>query len=273
MSEQFNPMKVGDAKGNPKMAKKTTPAKKDTAAAAAPAKEKPGIGHNATGLDETQEKVFIRELQNVKDSDTQMASIKGVIGGIYKRLEQAGFSKDHIKWAQMLEKQNVSEVIRDLRMKISIAKLLGHAAGRQLDLIDDRTPLEDQAYLEGLAAGKLGRDAANPYGMETIAGQRWTVGMNEGNVLRNAALNEAVNGNSAGSEIIKGSTDEGSEENDDDVDGSGGVDGVDGEGEIADQAGDAGSETRSGSASDVVEGEVLGDDDWDNETPPPRIIN
>lgn len=240
-----------------------------------------GKGHNGTGLDDNQEKVFIREFSALKAAESSMAGTKGEMNGSYKRLEQAGFTKDHIKWAQTLEKSNVSEIIRDLRMKIAIAKLMGHAAGRQLDLIDDRTPLEDQAYLEGLAAGKLGRDATNPYGMETVAGQAWQRGMNEGNVLRNAALNEALNGGQESPEIIRGPGETG-DGGDDDA--SSEDETSEGDGEVAVRPGaDDVSENHSGNsepgegsgeAATPIEGEIIppqmtSDDDWDAAAPAP----
>lgn len=168
------------------------------------------LGHNS-GLDPKREMVFIREMANIQAAEAEMAGTKGEMSGIYKRLESAGFSKDHIAFAKTLTKRNVSEVIADFQMKIAICKIMGHAAGRQLDMLDkDRTPIEDQAYLDGLAAGKLGRANVNPYGMETAAGQNWQNGLNEGNAFRNKALNEAINGET----IIKPETLEDEEQTD-----------------------------------------------------------
>lgn len=186
MSE-FSPMEI--RKGNPSMAKKPTP----------------GAGHNGTGLTEDQEKVFVVELQNFTDAEASMAEKKGSMSGIVKRLESAGFTPDHIKWAKRLKKENVASIISDLKMKIGIARLMGHAAGRQLDIFEDRTPIEDQAYLEGLSDGKLGVAHSNPYGMETAAGQRWQQGNNEGNTLRNAWLNQAISA-AAEADLIKSPT-------------------------------------------------------------------
>lgn len=227
----FNPDEI--AKG-PKMAKKTTAAKTEKGASP------PGVGHNNTGLEDSQERVFIREFGNIKTLNTDMAGTKGELGGSFKRLESAGFTKDQISWALKLEKMNVSEVIRDMRMKISIAKLLGHGVGRQLDILDDRTPLEDQAYIEGMAVGKFGGEPANPYGMETTPGQAWLKGMQDGNVIRNAALNEAINGGEQ-ADIIRGPGDQ-------------------------EDAGDD-EKTEDGP---IIEGEVVktdSDDDWDNADP------
>ncbi len=244
-------------------------AKKQTTAAAV--KEKPKAkaaeavqGHNS-GIDPKREAVFIREFANIKAAEVDMAETKGQMSGIYKRLETAGFSKEHVAFAKSLEKKNVAEVIADFEMKIAIARIMGHAAGRQLDMLDkDRTPIEDIAYLDGLAAGKMGRSAANPYGMETIAGQRFQAGMNDGTAFRNKAINEAVNGKE-GEQLIKGgddgdgSEDQGGEDGDNDGVGDDNADGSDGV---------SGSDTETGSDDGSAESGSEGDDDdWDNADP------
>ena len=152
-------------------------------------------GHNS-GLDPAQERAFIREFGAIKEAEAEMAEQKGVLSGVYKRLENAGFTKDDVKWAKDLEKKNVSEVVATMRRRIAIATIMGHAVGRQMDIFEkDRTPLEDAAYLEGLGAGRMRKANANPYGMETAAGQNWQKGFNEGTAEANQALAEALNDN------------------------------------------------------------------------------
>ncbi len=152
-------------------------------------------GHNS-GLDPAQERAFIREFGAIKEAEAEMAEQKGVLSGVYKRLENAGFTKDDVKWAKDLEKKNVSEVVATMRRRIAIATIMGHAVGRQMDIFEkDRTPLEDAAYLEGLGAGRMRKANANPYGMETAAGQNWQKGFNEGTAEANRALAEALNDN------------------------------------------------------------------------------
>lgn len=161
-------------------------------------------GHNS-GLDPAQERAFIREFTAIHDAESEMAEQKGVLSGIYKRLENAGFTKDDVKWAKELQKKNVSEVVATMKRRIAIATIMGHAIGRQMEMFDkDRTPIEDAAYLEGLGAGRMRKANANPYGMETVAGQSWQRGMNEGTAEANAALAEAMNDN-----IIKAGDDTG----------------------------------------------------------------
>lgn len=177
-------------------------------------------GHNS-GLDPSQERAFIREFAAIKEAESDMAEAKGVMSGIYKRLENAGFEKPDIKWAKDLEKKNVSEVVATLKRRLAIAVIMGHAISRQVEMFDkDRTPLEDAAYLEGLGAGRLRRQNANPYGMETTAGQSWQKGFNEGSAEANAALAEAMSGDiiKAGDETPETKTD-GEAEGDTDGDG------------------------------------------------------
>lgn len=159
----------------------------------------PKSGHNS-GLDPAQEKAFVREFAALKDAESGMAEAKGTISGIFKRLENAGFTKADVAWAKSLEKQNVSEAVATMRRRLSIAVIMGHALGRQIDMFDkDRMPLEDQAYEEGLAAGKLRKQNSNPYDMGSAAGQNWQKGFNEGTAFANEALAEAMEG-----ETIKG---------------------------------------------------------------------
>lgn len=152
-------------------------------------------GHNS-GLDPAQERAFIREFTAIQETETEMAESKGVLSGIYKRLENAGFTKEDVKWAKELQKKNVGEVVATMKRRLAIATIMGHAIGRQMEMFEkDRTPLEDAAYLEGLGAGRMRKANANPYGMETAAGQNWQKGFNEGTAEANQALAEALNDN------------------------------------------------------------------------------
>lgn len=168
------------------------------------------IGHNS-GLDPAQERAFIREFSAIKEAESEMAESKGVLSGIYKRLENAGFTKEDVKWAKSLEAKNVSEVVASMKRKIAIATIMGHAIGRQMEMFDkDRTPLEDAAYLEGMGAGRLRKQNVNPYDMGSAAGQNWQKGFNDGNAEANAALSEALSDG-----IIKAGVDETSEDDED----------------------------------------------------------
>lgn len=196
------------------------------------------IGHNS-GLDPAQERAFIREFSAIKEAESEMAESKGVLSGIYKRLENAGFTKEDVKWAKSLEAKNVSEVVASMKRKIAIATIMGHAIGRQMEMFDkDRTPLEDAAYLEGMGAGRLRKQNVNPYDMGSIAGQAWQRGFGDGNAEANAALSEALSDG-----IIKAGVDETSEDDED-----------------ADLAGSEEDEAEEAESSSE-------DDDWDAAAP------
>jgi hypothetical protein len=155
----------------------------------------PKAGHNS-GLDPAQERAFIREYSAIKEAESEMAEQKGILSGIYKRLENAGFDKDDIAFAKSLEKKNVAEVQSKLLRRFAIATIMGHPISWQLNLFtNERTPLEDAAYMAGLGVGRLRKPMANPYGMETVAGQAFQRGVNEGTAEANAALAEAMNEN------------------------------------------------------------------------------
>ena len=173
------------------------------------------------------------------EKEASMAGTKGEIAGIYKLLEQAGFTKDDIRWWRKTSKTNVAEAMETMQRRLGLCNLMGHALGRRIDLFDkDRTPVEDAAYAEGRAVGLVGGPNANPYGMESIAGQNWQRGLNDGNSERNKIIAESLNDN-----IIKGSEpDEGGDADDYDD---------------ADQ--DAGDDDDEAAVSD--------DDDWDAADP------
>ncbi len=169
-------------------------------------------GHNS-GLTPEQERMFIRLFPALKDEESEIAEHRGKMAGIYSLADTVGIKKEDFKWAKDLEKKNISEVIAELKRRLAIASLMGHQVGRQFDFFDkDRTPLEDAAYLEGLGAGRLRKPNANPYGMETAAGQAWQNGHNEGSKEANIALAEAMDG-----EVIKGSDETSDDGGDEDL--------------------------------------------------------
>lgn len=150
--------------------------------------------HNQmTEREQWEEQQFFTAYNELKEHRSEMAGIKGEMGGLYKRLKDIGFSKKDIEFAMTLEDKDVSEVIRDFEQKLRVARMFGHQLGRQLDLLDtDRTPEVDKAYQEGLANGKMRGSSSNPYGMNTEKGQAWQKGMNDGTEFINKELSEKV---------------------------------------------------------------------------------
>lgn len=154
-------------------------------------------GHNTqTEREMWEEQQFLNGIRQIKELVSDMAGTKGEIGGIYKRLADAGeFTKADVKWAFELQEKDASEVLSMMERRLRIAKMLGHTIGRQFDMFDkDRTPAEDVAYEQGLAAGKLRKVNANPYDPASPQGQRWQAGFNDGTEFINKELNVKING-------------------------------------------------------------------------------
>lgn len=143
-----------------------------------------------------EDQQFLRGFADLKILKSDMAGTKGDMGAIYKRLKDLGWSKKDIEFATTLEDKDIGQVIADFERKIRIAKLFGHQLGRQLNLLDaDRTPQEDRAYEEGLAAGRLRKnESSSRYDPGSTAGQAWLKGFNEGHAFINRELDAAVNG-------------------------------------------------------------------------------
>ena len=168
-------------------------------------------GHNS-GDERTQyeEQVFLRVFAEVKQGKSSIGEEMSEIGEAYKRLKPVGFTKGDIKFAFDLEEQDAGKVIATMQRRIRIAKMFGHGLARQVEMFEqDRAPLEDRAYEEGLAAGKQRKSATNPYGADSPAGQAWQRGMNDGTAFVNADLASKFE-NDDGSpkvEVIKGADD------------------------------------------------------------------
>lgn len=152
------------------------------------------IGHNIQ--DERaafEEQTFLNVLREIRDRKSAIGEEMAEINEAYKRLKPLGFTKADVKWAFELDEKDSGEIIATMQRRIRIAKMLGHGLARQLDLLDqDRTPLEERAYEEGLAAGKLRKDASNPYGADSQAGQAWQKGFNDGTAFINKDLSDAM---------------------------------------------------------------------------------
>ncbi|WP_187967916.1 hypothetical protein [Aquibium microcysteis] len=150
--------------------------------------------HNEkTQQEQYEDQQFLRGFNEIKNHESEMAGTKGEIGQAYKRLKDLGWSKKDIEFAKTLEDKDVGQVIADFERKIRVARLFGHQLGRQLELLDkDRTPQEDRAYEEGLAAGKLRKSATNPYQPGSKEFNRWQEGFAEGTKFINADLSKAV---------------------------------------------------------------------------------
>lgn len=152
-----------------------------------------------------EEQVFIRVFNSVKTGKSNIGEEMAEINEAYKRLKPVGFTKADIKWAFELEEKDSNEVIATMQRRIRIAKMLGHGLARQIELFDtDRAPIEERAYEEGLAAGKLRKANSNPYGADSPAGQAWQRGFNDGTAFANKELAAQFEDDDGKDELISG---------------------------------------------------------------------
>lgn len=141
-----------------------------------------------------EEQKFLEGFGELKELRSDLAGIKGDMGGVYKRLKDIGWSKKDIEFAVTLEDKDVGQVIADFERKLRIARLFGHRLGRQLDILEeDRTPIEDKAYEEAFAAGRRRQQAVNPYQKPNSKEyQAWERGLSDGTELANKDLAAAM---------------------------------------------------------------------------------
>lgn len=151
------------------------------------------IGHNSDEQDQLAEQTFLRVFNEVKEGKSDIGERMADINEAYKSLKPHGYTKADIKFAMELEEKDAGDIIATMQRRIRIAKMFGHGLARQFDMFDeDRTPIEERAYEEGLAAGKLRKDATNPYGADSKAGQEWQRGLNDGHAFANKDLSHVM---------------------------------------------------------------------------------
>jgi hypothetical protein len=150
-----------------------------------------------------EEQQFLNGFRQIKDHKSEIAGTMGEISGIYDRQKNIGFTKADVKWAMELDEKDAVEIIQTMSRRLRIARMFGHGVARQIEMFDsDRTPADERAYGEGLAAGKLRRDNANPYGADSPQGQAWQRGFNDGTEFINKELASQFEEPEA--EVIKG---------------------------------------------------------------------
>lgn len=149
-------------------------------------------GHNSN--DDYVEQIFHGTLSVIKADKSEIAGVMAGMKDAYDKAKGVGIPKSVFKWAMDLEDKDINEVIRDLQWKIKVARWLGHPLGRQLDLLEvDRADAEERAYAEGLAAGKGRKENSNPYGGDSLMGQAWQTGFNDGTAFVNKDLSATMN--------------------------------------------------------------------------------
>ncbi|HEU4986887.1 MAG TPA: hypothetical protein VFT89_07460 [Rhizobiaceae bacterium] len=151
------------------------------------------MGHNSE-REQFEEQTFLKVIREIKDRKSAIGEEMAEINEAYKRLKPLGFTKADVKWAFELEEKDSGEVIATMQRRIRIAKMLGHGLARQFEMFEqDRTPIEERAYEEGLAAGKLRKgQGVNPYDPTSAAGQAWLRGEADGNAFANKDLSHVM---------------------------------------------------------------------------------
>ncbi|RWF44274.1 MAG: hypothetical protein EOS65_02545 [Mesorhizobium sp.] len=168
-------------------------------------KAKAAAANGPSEREQWEEQQFLNGFRQIKDIRSNIAAEMGDAKDIYDRIKKAGgFTKADIKWALELDDKDATEIIATMKRRLRIARMFGHGVARQIEMFDaDRTPADDRAYGEGLAAGKLRRDASNPYGADSPQGQAWQRGMNDGTEFINRDLADQFETDEGGDEIIK----------------------------------------------------------------------
>lgn len=167
------------------------------------AKAKASAVNGQTEREQWEEQQFLNGFRQIKEAKSEIAGTMGDISAIYDRIKNIGFTKADVKWAMELDEKDATEVIATMARRLRIARMFGHGVARQIEMFDsDRTPADERAYGEGLAAGKLRKDSANPYGADSPQGQAWQRGMNDGTEFINKDLASQFE-EPSGDEIIK----------------------------------------------------------------------
>ena len=136
-----------------------------------------------------QTQVFMQKLLN---EDGKASEQKGRVTSAENRLLHMGFSKKAIKAAKPLIKAgDCSEFAALANEILELCGAYGLSVKpNQLDMLDEglvEPPLDEKSYEDGLLAGRLGEDPANPY-QETHAMSEWQRGYNDGRQEREIIL-------------------------------------------------------------------------------------
>ena len=151
--------------------------------------------NSVTEQEQYEEQQFLKGFGELKGMNSENGERMSEFSQFYTRMKDLGFTKADFKWAMELEEKDAAQILATMQRRIRIAKWMGHGLARQIEMFEtDRTPIEDIAAEQGLAAGKKGDTNKNPYDPASKPGQRWQEAFNEGNVFRNKTINAAVNG-------------------------------------------------------------------------------
>lgn len=133
-----------------------------------------------------EDAVLALNVAKLMAADILLAGAKDDHKAIKDHVEAKGVHLKAYAWADKIIKAgDVGAAIELIEATLKILKIRGRpVASRQLDLLigeDDRTPLDERAAEEGRYAGIMGYgDDANPFGIDSVAGQAWLNAYNGG---------------------------------------------------------------------------------------------
>jgi hypothetical protein len=154
-----------------------------------------------------EDAVLALNVAKLMAADILFAGAKDDHKAIRVHVEAKGVNLKAYAWADKIIKAgDVGGAVELIEATLKILKIRGRpATSSQLELLtseDDRTPLDERAAEEGRYAGIMGfGDDANPYGIDSAAGQAWQNAYNGGCEERKLILSLEP---SADSELIKG---------------------------------------------------------------------
>jgi hypothetical protein len=166
-----------------------------------------GIGHNGGDLSETDRKVlfFINRRAYLAAKEAQQlanAEMKRV-GKVIK----ADLGANGLDQIKAYEKAQTTEGLAEIKARQEAERqamrFAGIAINTQLDIFEDRAPLEDRAFRDGEEAGLRGDTLANPYNEASAEGQAYAKGWHEGQGALFAGIKKKE-AEAAKDELIKG---------------------------------------------------------------------
>jgi hypothetical protein len=164
------------------------------------------IGHNSGELAEQDRKVlfFINRriyLAKLEAKKTADAALK-----LAAKQVKADLGENGLHQIKTYEKARTAEGAEEIKAKSAAEaqamRFAGMPEGTQLDLLEDRAPLDERAFRDGEEAGLRGDTLANPYNEASEAGQQYAAGWHQGQSALFAGIKKKEE--ASADELIKG---------------------------------------------------------------------
>lgn len=165
------------------------------------------VGHNVGDTAEQDRKVlffvnrnaYVKALHAKKAAD---AALKQVGKTIKADLGEHGMAQ--IKAYELAQTAEGQEKLKaEIDAKAQAMRFAGMPVGTQLDLLDDRAPVDERAYRDGEEAGLRGDTLANPYNEASPEGQQYAQGWHDGQAKLFAGIKKKE-AEASTDELIKG---------------------------------------------------------------------